>query len=132
MVTCENVNWKSLGRSLLAVVAENLLKKQLWGTAVFLAGKTALLPLVAGEEKSSGATATATEKVAPAGEQRRYAQLPITAYPLEWSLEPKWSRSRILHFYTGAGAEPEWQFLKKIRSRTGAGVWLSDSWVILL
>ena len=37
---------------------------------------------------------------------------------LEWSLEPEQSRSRILHFLAGAGAEPECQFKKKL----GAGV----------
>ena len=31
----------------------------------------------------------------------------MTTKELEWSLEPERSRSRILHFYAGAGAEPE-------------------------
>ena len=50
---CENVNWKSLGMSLLAVAAaaENLLKKQRWSAAAFSAKKTAALPLVTGDEK---------------------------------------------------------------------------------
>ena len=44
----------------------------------------------------------------------------VNVWQIEWSLEPEpeRSRSRILHFFAGAGAEPEWQYLKKIRSRS--------------
>ena len=59
------MNWKGFGKSLLAVAAENSLKKQRWSAAAFSA------------KQSSAADATATEKVAPlvapAGEQRRCA-----------------------------------------------------------
>ena len=64
MVTCENVNWKSLGRSLLAVAAENLLKKQRWSGAAFSGKKQRRCRLSLVTKKSSGAAATATEKVA--------------------------------------------------------------------
>ena len=57
----------SLGKSLIAVAAENLLKKQRWSTAAFLPEETAALPLFASDKKSSGASGAAV------GEQRRCA-----------------------------------------------------------
>ena len=78
MVTCENVNWKSLGRSLLAVAQKICLKNSAEAQPLFRLKKKRRCRLSLMTKKSSGAAATATEKVAPlvapAGEQRRCAR----------------------------------------------------------
>ena len=55
----------------------------------------------------SAATSAATLSIAVAAAPLLFSS-PLA---LEWSLEPEpeQSRSRILHFYVGAGAEPKWQ-----------------------